>query len=191
MTAASRALALVEKSRATDVRTRVLAEETLAELLGMSGDRKAMYEHYETALAAAEGSLTADDDHLATLRYSLGLALFHDDILDRADDLFGKAMTAWQHLRSPKQYYAEVERAMLRAQQHRCADAMPMYSHVIAGAAPGVQRMTAQLGLADCLAEAGDLARAKELFATVVREGPALPGGDELAKIANAWLAEH
>jgi tetratricopeptide (TPR) repeat protein len=43
MTAARRALALVEKSRATDVRTRVLAEDTLAELLGMSGDRKAMY----------------------------------------------------------------------------------------------------------------------------------------------------
>jgi tetratricopeptide (TPR) repeat protein len=194
MTAARRALALVNASQKTDVRTRVLAEETLGEVLGMSGDRKGMFEHYETALAIAEGSLTSDDDHLATLRYSFGLALFHDDDnlnLDRADDLFGKAKLAWQHLRSPKQYYAEVEHAMLRAQQHRCSEAMPMYSHVIAGAQPGVQRMKAQLGLGDCLAEAGDLTRAKELFATVAREGPALPGGDELAKIASAWLAEH
>jgi tetratricopeptide (TPR) repeat protein len=191
MTAARRALALADTSRSTDVRTRVLAEETLAELLGMSGDHKAMYEHYETALAAAEGSLAADDDHLASLRYNLGLVLFQDDLLDRADDLFGKATAAWQHVRSPKQYFAEVEHAMLRAQQHRCGDAMPMYAHVIAGAAPGVQRMKAQLGLADCLAEAGDLARAKELFATVAREGSTLPGGDELATIANAWLAEH
>ncbi len=191
LTAARRALALADASPKTDVRTRVLGEETLAQVLGMSGDRKGMYEHYETALAIAEGSLTSDDDRLATLRYSFGLALFHDDMLDRADVLFGKAMLAWQHLRSPKQYYAEVEHAMLRAQQHRCVDAMPMYSHVIAGAAPGVQRMKAQLGLADCLAEAGDLTRAKELFATVAREGPALPGGAELAKIAKDWLAAH
>nr|MBA2544877.1 tetratricopeptide repeat protein [Deltaproteobacteria bacterium] len=192
LTAARRALALVDAhAGATDVRTRVLGEETLAQLLGMSGDRKGMYEHYETALAIAERSLTDDDDRLATLRYSFGLALFHDDVLDRADDLFGKAMKAWQHLRSPKQYYAEVELAMLRAQQQRCADAMPMYAHVIAGAAPGVQRMKAQLGLADCLAQAGDLTRAKELFATVAREGPALPGGDELANVAKAWLADH
>jgi tetratricopeptide (TPR) repeat protein len=191
LTAARRALALADASKDTNVRTRVLAEETLAEMLGMTGDRKGMYEHYETALALAEGSLTDDDDHLATLRYSFGLALFHDDILDRADVLFGKATIAWQHLRSPKQYYAEVEHAMLRAQQHRCVDAIPMYSHVIAGAAPGVQRIKAQLGLADCLAEAGDLTRAKELFATVAREGPALPGGDELATIAKAWLAAH
>ena len=174
------------------MRTRVIAEETLAELLGMSGDRKAMYEHYETALAAAEGSVTADDDHLATLRYSLGLALFQDDILDRADVLFGQATTAWQHLRSPKQYFAEVEHAMLRAQQHRCGEAMPMYAHVIAGAAPGVQRMKAQqLGLGDCLSGGRRPRARRELFATVAREGPALPGGDELAKIAAAWLAAN
>ncbi|MEO8698977.1 MAG: serine/threonine-protein kinase [Kofleriaceae bacterium] len=192
MSAARRALALVDSSRSTDVRARVLAEATLAEVLGMTGDPKGMYEHYETALAAAEGGLTADDDRLASLRYSLGLALFHGDAnLDRAAELFGKAMTTWQHLRSPKQYYAEVELAMLRAQQHRCADAMPMYSHVIAGAAPGVQRLKAQLGLGTCLTEAGELARATELFAAVAREGAGLPGGAELAAIARAWLAEH
>jgi serine/threonine protein kinase/tetratricopeptide (TPR) repeat protein len=191
LTAARRALALADASKATDVRMRVLAEETLAEVLGMSGDRKGMYEHYETALALAERSLTKDDDRLATIRYNLGLALFQDNLLDRADVLFGQATTTWQHLRSPKQYYAEVQHAMLRAQQERCADAMPMYSHVIAGAAPGVQRMKAQLGLADCLAQAGELARAKELFATVAREGPSLPGGGELATIAKAWLAEN
>ena len=191
LTAARRALALVDASRATDVRTRVLAEETLAEVLGMSGDRKGMYEHYETALALAERSLTEHDDRLATIRYSFGLVLFRDDVLDRADVLFDKAKVAWQHLRSPKQYYAEIQHAMLRAQQQRCGEAMPMYAHVIAGAAPGVPRMKAQLGLADCLAQAGELTRARELFATVAREGPALPGGDELAKVANAWLAEH
>jgi hypothetical protein len=66
-----------------------------------------------------------------------------------------------------------------------------MYAHVIAGAVPGVQRMKAQMGLADCLAQAGELTRATELFAAVAREGPALPGGAELATIANAWLAKH
>ncbi len=191
LTAAKRALALVESSKQTDLRTRVLAEETLAQVLGMTGDKKAMYEHYETALALAEGNLTADDDRLATLRYSFGLVLFNDNVLDRADTLFGKATTAWQHLRSPKQYYAEVQHAMLRAQQHRCAEAMPMYSHVIAGAPPGVQRLKAQLGLGDCLAQTGDLARAKELFTTVAKEGPSLPGGTELAAIAKAWLDEN
>src|SRR5207237_9796670 len=73
ITAAKRALALVDKSRPGDVRTRVLAEQTLAELSGMSGDRNAMYEHYETALAAAEGSLTAERQALAALTSRRGL----------------------------------------------------------------------------------------------------------------------
>ncbi|MCW5802106.1 MAG: tetratricopeptide repeat protein, partial [Deltaproteobacteria bacterium] len=190
---AQRAVPIVERTTAsTSLRKRFVGRMTLGQLFKMLDRPEDMARHYQGALELGE-QLPADDDHVATARFIIGVSVAEGGDRALGRELVERAAATWARTHNPRAHVAQAMRGELLELDGRCAEALPILERAVAGmeAAPSERAnlIRGRMHLASCL-PAADAARATQLVEGVVVDARGLGStGTDLAAEAVAWLA--
>jgi tetratricopeptide (TPR) repeat protein len=196
-----RALAILERTDAPPTALSMGARASLAQLLRAAGTPAQVAEsfaEFRAALAVGETALSADDQRLASVRASYGMALGEAGDRQTALAQLDLAAQAFARAGNPRGAVIQVMRAQLLVDDRRCAEAIGLLEPaIVALEKVDVRNMlSGKLELAGCLWSVdGPLRDRKRAHALVVeaRAGALGRGAAGTAMVASCdeWLASH
>jgi tetratricopeptide (TPR) repeat protein len=196
-----RALAIFERTDVAPSSMVMSARVSLAQLLRASkrpADRPEMFEQYRAAIAIGESILAPDDQRLATVRASYGMAL--GETGDRVEALaqLDRAAAAFARAGNPRGAAIQVMRAQLLVDDKRLGDAIPLLEAAIVALekVDVMNMLVGKLELASCLWIVDGPLRDRRRAHALVRDVRAVAltrgaAGTAMVASCDEWLASH